>query len=58
MSRYFNLTLKNEIRPTVIIANTSSEAWRQATIKSKDSGSQIVSLIEMFKVDARRKTGR
>ncbi len=54
MSRYFNLQLKDEIRPIVIIAETQNEAFKQAAKESNQRNTHIISLIEVHKVDARR----
>lgn len=54
MSRYFNLQLKDEIRPILIEADTQHEAQRRATLESRERNTQIISLIEVQKIDVRR----
>ena len=52
--RHFNLQLRDSIRPIVIVAETQFDAFRKATVISKEQNTQIISLIEMLHVDARR----
>lgn len=55
MSKYFNLQLKSQHQPIVIIANSQNDAFKQALREGQRCNSQIISLAEVFIVDVRRR---
>jgi len=48
MCRTFQLQLKSEIRPQLLVADTMQDAWAQATEAAKHEKTKVVSLIEVF----------